>query len=344
MKINNDIIKKYIKIFLITLIIFYVIYLIHYFFYKIPESFENNIDCSLCKLSHNNSKCIHLKNIELSNNILRETDSSFLFCPWESNCLNATNIECCSGNQSDFYNNNFILNETSIINQQLELCFPDFSNNQYCIDLSLNKNIKGMIFKKQLKQRQQFNNSTGYTISNQLYTYTLKNKNMENISDNYTLNHYQYLDCLGNIKSNNDEIFNQEELNKFSSNNYFDVASDASYTTQQDFKYSPKEELKMELQNLLPINDPSNVSASIINQYLSAINRFYENHISNMLGPKTHSFNQEMVFDNNTLETKKPTFFVYNNDPNNEYECQPSITGNPKFKYCGPEPQYTPFQ
>ena len=349
MKINTEIIKKYIKILLVTIIIFYVIYLLYKFFYKIPESFENNIDCSLCKLSHNNNKCIHLKSLQKTNNNLIEIDSSFIFCPWEPNCTGSS-IECCSGNQSEFYSNNFMLDQihSHIITNQLQICFPEFSNNQYCIDLSLNKNLRGMAFKKELKQQQIFNRPN-FTISNELYTYTLNDKNLNDISDTYILNHYQYFDCSGNIKSNNNQIFNQEQLDKFYSNNYFGVASDAEYTTQQDTKnkynnYSSKKNLKMELKNLLPITDSSNVPVSIINQYLSAINRFYEKQISNMTGPKTHSFNQEMVFDNNTLETKTPTFFVYNNDPNNEYQCQPSITGNPKFKYCGPEPQYMPFQ
>ena len=61
-------------------------------------------------------------------------------------------------------------------------------------------------------------------------------KNLNDISDTYILNHYQYFDCSGNIKSNNNQIFNQEQLDKFYSNNYFGVASDAEYTTQQDTK------------------------------------------------------------------------------------------------------------
>ena len=55
--------------------------------------------------------------------------------------------------------------------------------------------------------------------------------------------------------------------------------------------------------------------------------------------------NQELVFDNNTLDTKESTFFVYD-DSNNDisYECQPSVTGNSKFKSCGPPAYYTEFK
>ena len=48
----------------------------------------------------------------------------------------------------------------------------------------------------------------------------------------------------------------------------------------------------------------------------------------------------QLVFDNNSLEIKQSTFFTYNKDANNVYDCSPSITGNPKFEYCGPEAYY----
>jgi hypothetical protein len=73
---------------------------------------------------------------------------------------------------------------------------------------------------------------------------------------------------------------------------------------------------------------------------LNAINSFYEKQIQNSSGPREHSYNQQLVFDNNSLETKQSTFFTYNKDVNNVYDCKPSITGNSKFEYCGPEAYY----
>ena len=46
------------------------------------------------------------------------------------------------------------------------------------------------------------------------------------------------------------------------------------------------------------------------------------------------------VMDRNNLDLKEKTFFVYENEPNNNYECQESITGDNTFKYCGPVPNY----
>ena len=100
----------------------------------------------------------------------------------------------------------------------------------------------------------------------------------------------------------------------------------------------------MELRRLQNVPPGGNAPVGVINQYLNAINGFYERHISNMLGPKTHSANNQLVFENDNLEIKTPTFFKYETDPNNKYECQPSITGNDKFKDCGPTAYYTDFK
>jgi hydrogenase expression/formation protein HypD len=84
------------------------------------------------------------------------------------------------------------------------------------------------------------------------------------------------------------------------------------------------------------VQNSGNAPVSVINTYLNAINSFYEKQIQNLTGPRDHVFNQELVFDNNTLETATPTFFTYDDKPNNTYQCQESVTGNSVFKDCGP--------
>ena len=99
----------------------------------------------------------------------------------------------------------------------------------------------------------------------------------------------------------------------------------------------------MELRRLESIPSTGNAPVSIINTYLNAINSFYEKQIRNLTGPRDHVFNQELVFDNNTLETVTPTFFTYDDTANNSYQCQESVTGNSLFKDCGPA-AYVGFQ
>jgi hypothetical protein len=94
------------------------------------------------------------------------------------------------------------------------------------------------------------------------------------------------------------------------------------------------------LKRLETIPSSGNAPVSVINTYLNAINGFYEKQIANSTGPREHSYNQQLVFDNNSLETKQSTFFTYNKDVNNVYDCSPSITGNAKFDYCGPQAYY----
>ena len=107
--------------------------------------------------------------------------------------------------------------------------------------------------------------------------------------------------------------------------------------------YPSNNDLEMELRRLESIPSTGNAPVSIINTYLNAINSFYEKQIRNLTGPRDHVFNQELVFDNNTLETVTPTFFTYDDTANNSYQCQESVTGNSLFKDCGPA-AYVGFQ
>ena len=95
----------------------------------------------------------------------------------------------------------------------------------------------------------------------------------------------------------------------------------------------------------LPLKEVhKNISKKMIINKTILINSFYEKQMANMLGPRTHAVNDQLVFENDGLETKKSTFFVYKNEPNNEYECQESVTKNDKFKNCGPPAYYSEFK
>lgn len=185
------------------------------------------------------------------------------------------------------------------------------------------------------------------TISDETYKYKLVDSTGTVTTNNdYILNENQFFNCFGNKLSINQGRFTEAQEASFNLTNYFDVASDASYTTMQDNTlraYPNRQDLEMELKNLEQIPPGGNAPVSVINQYLTAINSFYERQMANMLGPRTHAVNQSLEFDNNTLENKNSTFFTYDTSFNNTYDCMPSITNtlNQDFSYCGPEPYYT---
>ena len=202
-------------------------------------------------------------------------------------------------------------------------------------------------------------------ISYETYSYQLLNNNLAQIgaSDQYLLNDNQFFNCFGDISNiiswkdknlySNDNMTGvaKEKFNPDDDINYFGV-DDPKITTVEDSTQRPypnEQDLEMELKNLEQIQPGGTAPVSVINQYLTAINGFYEKQMANMMGPKTHAKNDQLVFENDTLDTKSSTFFVYETDPNNEYECQPSVTNiynaeNDKFKYCGPEAYYTEFK
>ena len=161
------------------------------------------------------------------------------------------------------------------------------------------------------------------------------------VSEEYILDENEFLNCFGRIDSVAELSFN------FTATGDFFGSSDPNLTTFEQASsnnYGPSAELEMELRRLQNVPPGGNAPVGVINQYLNAINGFYERQISNMMGPKTHTPNNQLVFENDNLEIKTPTFFKYETDPNNEYECQPSITGNDKFKDCGPTAYYSDFK
>ena len=190
-------------------------------------------------------------------------------------------------------------------------------------------------------------------ISYQDISYIPVNSSLEPIinpinNKQYLLNEDEFFNCFGDVSNTQSMRFNQQQIQRFQDNDFFGVKNDlgeniktASELTPNN--YGPSMDLAMELSNLQTIPPGGTAPVSVINQYLNAINGFYENQIQNLIGPRTHSINDQVVFDNNTLETKTNTFLTYENEPNNSYECTNSITNDDKFKYCGPTPYYSDF-
>ena len=167
-------------------------------------------------------------------------------------------------------------------------------------------------------------------------------KNNISVSNEYLLNSDEFFNCFGRIDNYSDMSLSDISVNNYKNlydNNLFDIADGASYKTQQELtpnNEAQANDLTMELKNLQSVKQGGTAPVGVINQYLRAINGFYEKQISNMMGPKTHSVNDQLVFNNDNLEIKTPTFFEYNGEKNNEYECQPGVTGDENFKDCGP--------
>lgn len=161
----------------------------------------------------------------------------------------------------------------------------------------------------------------------------------------YILDENEFLNCFGRIESVPDLSMDFTVSGEYYGE--FFGSSDPTLVTFSEstpFDSGPISDLSAEFRRLQNVPPGGNAPVGVINQYLNAINGFYERHIANMLGPKTHTLNNQLVFENDNLEIKTPTFFKYETDPNNEYECQPSITGNDKFKDCGPSAYYTEFK
>jgi hypothetical protein len=183
--------------------------------------------------------------------------------------------------------------------------------------------------------------------------YTPYNTSLKLVNPNqYLLNSNQFFNCMGEINEDISASFTPAQLNDFSTNDYFGTAGrpisqgglgEASYNALgsiQNNSYPSNKDLEMELRRLETVPVTGNAPVSVISSYLNAINSFYEKQIQNASGPREHTYNQQLVFDNNSLKTKESTFFTYNKDANSVYDCKPSITGNSKFEYCGPEAYY----
>ena len=203
------------------------------------------------------------------------------------------------------------------------------------------------------KQQIQNNLADNYflsTISNETYQYKLLDATGALLGESYILQENEFFNCFGNkdkVKTVDDMSFSQTDLQKFKGENYMEVDPNASYTTMQDNKQRPypsKDDFDMELKNLPPIQESGNVPASVVNTYFNSINAFYEKQFASLIGPRTHAVPQTLQFDNDSLSTKPSTFFVYDASINTDFDCEPSVTSDDKFKYCGPASYYSEFK
>lgn len=213
------------------------------------------------------------------------------------------------------------------------------------LDLTNSNDLK----RKKVIQNNLADNFFLSTISNETYQYKLLNAESP-VQESYILQENEFFNCFGNIeqvKTVEDMSFTQTDLQKFNEENYFDVDANASYTTMQDNVQRPYpsfEDFEMELKNLPPIQQSSNVSSSVISSYLNSINSFYQKQFNALIGPRTHAVPQTLQFDNDSLSTKPSTFFVYDGSINTDFDCEPSVTGDDKFKYCGPASYHHEFK
>lgn len=207
------------------------------------------------------------------------------------------------------------------------------------------------VSKKQEIQNRLANDFFISTISYETFQYKLLNTNDGTpLGEAYILQENQFFNCFGNIENIQtfeDINFNQEDLQKFNDENYFDVDANASYTTMQDNVHRPYpsvEDFEMELRNMPSIQESGNVSSGVISTYLNSINSFYQKQFDALIAPRSHSVSQSLQFDNDSLSTKANTFLTYNNSVNTDFDCEPSVTGHDKFKYCGPTPYFNEFK
>ena len=245
------------------------------------------------------------------------------------------------------YNTSFA--ERNNINSHIQLL--NYLNDQLVNRQNLQSNLSRRVTYADLTTLEQNRYNEAKRDLKRIFTrYNIPSSNYLDISYNltkadlttspYIINPNEFLNCFGEIKPNSDSLmFSASNLIELSNNDYFGVGRDSSYVaygSNLSTSYSTSNDLEMELARLERIPSSGNAPVSVINTYLNAINNFYEKQIANLTGPRDHVFNQELVFDNNTLETATPTFFTYDNSANNSYQCQESVTGNSLFKDCGP--------
>ena len=189
---------------------------------------------------------------------------------------------------------------------------------------------------------------TAKNISGAIYEYKLANENGDIVGNpEYLLQVDEFLNCFGDISKVNTSTFTEEQMALFEDENYFDVADDASYQTQQDYTqtaYPSQEDLETEIANLPDISQTSDVPVSVVNQYLTAINSFYDKQMHNMLyTPYQYPYNSLQI-DNDSMDVVASNYFIYDasnyftEDTDNSYECVEAVTGSDNFKYCGPTP------
>jgi hypothetical protein len=292
------------------------------------KSNKNHVNYNNFINSQDFSGMLFKKNIEISGNILEDRNLTV------QEILDYQNIlEISLNDLSDEAKKQRILEINNLNDElkRLDLTKSFDLNRKYDIQIELANLFSEIEYK-----------TYNYELNN------ITNNAFEAATENYILNEEQFFDCNGNIDNmNKDPSFNEEIFNPNDDINYFGADINAQYKTQSELTPSNNrspQQLEEDLKYLEQVKPGGTAPVGVINQYLSAINGFYEKQIRTMLGPQIHTVNKQPVFENDNLKIKESTFFVYENDPNNTYECQESVTGNDKFKNCGPPPYYTEFK
>ncbi len=376
MKLNSTI-----KFIILILIILISLCLLYFCSTSIKEGLDNK-KCTTCKVKPNEGNCIQIKDLSYANYEediqlidFDVIDTSYVFCPWTPNCNYLDNIiseserlklskeniqsgikdniDCCLETDNNFYKNNTLdLYEIPQFKHIKDICSKINERDNTITNIKANRvgneylKLRNLCNEADLKGLY-FTKSSIDTDNETKDTYSLVNNKAEPVGETYILQKDEFFNCFGEKVKTSKKNFSLTDIDKFESENFFDVDSKASYTTVQDNKQRPypsKEDFDMELKNLPPIQQSDNIPASVINTYLNTINSFYEKQISNMIGPRTHAVPQTLEFDNDSLTTKPSTFFVYDGSINTNFDCEPSVTGNNKFKYCGPASYYTEFK
>ena len=188
-----------------------------------------------------------------------------------------------------------------------------------------------------------------YDIEKRNYKWQLLDKTNQNVVENYILDEGEFFNCFGDISSldmstnlfdicNQDSLFNQP--NQDTDTGYFGV-DDKYIKTIADYS-SYTDPIDRDMENLPRIdNQTTMVPVSVINQYLSFINNFYNRQINNMMGPETHAQKDKIKFNNNQLDNIQDRYFTYSNNlTDTSYQTIKSITGDNSFNYTGPEPYF----
>ena len=248
----------------------------------------------------------------------------------------------------DINNNSYDQNEKDVIRIEIQdklntLLQKYYNSNRTVLsigDIRSLQEIRRKIIEKNIKPKNEL-------IEEKNYKYKMVDTNINELTYE-PLDNNNYINCTG-IKENELEILDAYDVDI--SNNYFGITDpSASYRSFSESDYNnnntlTENKLKGELRRLQTISGGNTlVSPNVINQYLTAINSFYEKQIKNLMGPKTHNFDRTLEFDNNNLDIKNNTFFTYDNEKNNEYTCKPSLLTDPDFSYCGPDAYYTGIQ
>ena len=91
MTLNINNLKKYTKLFIVGILILYALYIVYILTNTSIENFNNINDCSDCIMNPINKNCYKIQDFSFDNIdntlLFNVFDTSYMFCPWEANCI-----------------------------------------------------------------------------------------------------------------------------------------------------------------------------------------------------------------------------------------------------------------